>query len=111
MLTTDTPDIHGRGTLNGVIPYPSPARLFEDTASTEQIPLQRSAQTGVLTDLSYVQLVGDGAASIDVGFPVRYSHSALEVCDLAEPEQLIRLLIAVAKGVNSSLNLKPDNQT
>jgi uncharacterized NAD(P)/FAD-binding protein YdhS len=47
------------------------------------MPLQRSAQVGVLTDLSYVQLVGEGVASIDVGFPMRHSHSANEMCDLS----------------------------
>ena len=33
------------------------------------MPLQRSAHTGALTDSSYVQLVGGGVASIDLGFP------------------------------------------
>ena len=128
MLATDTPDMagrgdmvlgrgpgmglysfHGRGTLNGVIPHPALVRLFEQTAREEAIQTQRSAQVGVLTDLSYVQLIGDGVAGIDVGFPMRYSHSALEVCDLADLEQLARLLIAVVKGVNSSFRLERDS--
>ena len=113
MLASDTPDMadrgdmklghgpgislysfHGRGTLNGVIPHPALVALFEDTASEVGIPLQRSAQSGVLTDLSYVQLVGDGVAAIDVGFPMRYSHSAREVVDIRDLEQLRDLLIA-----------------
>lgn len=128
MLATDTPDMagrgdmtlgkgpgmglysfHGRGTLNGVIPHPALVRLFEQTASANSIPLQRSAQVGVLTDLSYVQLTGDGVAAIDVGFPMRYSHSALEVCDLADLEQLARLLIAVTMGVDASFSLDRDS--
>lgn len=127
MLATDTPDMagrgdmvpgggpgmslysfHGRGTLNGVIPHPALVRLFEQTASVEAIPLQRSAQVGVLTDLSYVQLSGDGVAGIDVGFPMRYSDSALEVCDLADLEQLARLLFAAVIGVDSSFRLDRD---
>jgi len=87
MLATDTPDMadrgdmvlgggpgislysfHGRGTLNGVIPHPALVRLFEDAARDAQMALQRSAQVGVLTDLSYVQLVGQGVASLDIGF-------------------------------------------
>ena len=55
--------------------------------------LQRSAHTGALTDSSYVQLVGSGVASIDLGFPMRYSHSSLEVCDLADLDQLTTLLV------------------
>jgi len=111
MLATDTPDMrdvgemrlgggpgislysfHGRGTLNGVLPHPALVRLFETTAEAEAIPLQRSAQVGVLTDLAYVQLVGQGVAAIDVGFPMRYSHSAREVVQVSDLEDLARLL-------------------
>lgn len=113
MLATDTPEMadrgemvlgggpglslysfHGRGTLNGVIPHPSAVRLMEETAAAQGIALQRSAQVGVLTDLSYVQLVGEGVVSVDVGFPMRYSHSSLEVCDLGDLVGLTQLLSA-----------------
>ena len=43
---------HGRGTLNGIIPHPALVKLFEKTASQNNIPLQRSAHIGALTDLS-----------------------------------------------------------
>ena len=88
ILATDTPDMaargdvklgggpamslysfHGRGTLNGTLPHPAMVKLFEDSAAAAKLPLQRSAHIGALTDLSYVQLVGQGVASIDVGFP------------------------------------------
>lgn len=127
MLATDTPDMgdrgemrlgqgpgislysfHGRGTLNGVIPHPSMVRLFEETAAAKKIPLQRSAQTGVLTDLSYVQLVGEGVASIDVGFPMRYSHSSREVVDLRDLEQLRDLLIAALAAIGPDFSLSRD---
>jgi len=118
MLATDTPDMadrgemdlgggpgislysfHGRGTLNGVIPHPALVRLFEDTARAEQMALQRSAQVGVLTDLSYVQLVGQGVASLDIGFPMRYSHSSVECCDLADLEALSRLTLSALSRI------------
>lgn len=127
MLATDTPDMtgrgdmhlgkgpgislysfHGRGTLNGVIPHPAMVRLFEETAEAEAIPLQRSAQTGVLTDLSYVQLVGEGVAAIDVGFPLRYSHSAREVVDLRDLDALARLLTAALARVAPDFSLSRD---
>ena len=127
MLATDTPDMadrgdmalgggpgislysfHGRGTLNGVIPHPGLVRLFEDRAASAGIPLQRSAQVGVLTDLSYVQLVGEGVASLDIGFPMRYSHSSLEVCDLADLEALARLLSAALPGIDRNFPLTRD---
>ncbi len=84
---------HGRGTLNGVIPHPALVRLAEDAAAAGGLNLQRSAHTGALTDLSYIQFMGpEGVACLDVGFPMRYSHSALEVVDIADLEGLSRLL-------------------
>lgn len=127
MLATDTPEMedrgemklgggpgvslysfHGRGTLNGVIPHPSAVRHFEETATRESIPLQRSAQVGVLTDLSYVQLVGEGVVSIDVGFPMRYSHSSLEVCDLGDLKALAKLLVAAIAGISPEFDMTRD---
>ncbi|RIE03256.1 hypothetical protein [Cohnella faecalis] len=34
------------------------------------------------------QLVDSGIPTIDIGFPARYSHSAVEVCDMQDLEQL-----------------------
>ncbi len=128
MLATDTPDMtyrgdvklgggpamslysfHGRGTLNGTIPHPALVALFDTASQNAAIPLQRSAQTGVLTDSSYVQLVGGGVASIDIGFPMRYSHSSLEVCDLADLEQLTQLLIAAIPSIDRRFSLDRDD--
>lgn len=130
MLATDTPDMaakgdmvlgggpgmslysfHGRGTLNGVIPHPAMVNLFEKTAQARAIPLQRSAQTGVLTDLSYVQLVGRGVASIDMGFPMRYSHSAREVCDLSDLVALAKLLDFALGSIDPNFSLNRDDYT
>ena len=127
MLATDTPDMadrgemalgggpgislysfHGRGTLNGVIPHPALVRLFEGGAQTAGIPLQRSAQVGVLTDLSYVQLLGQGVASIDIGFPLRHSHSPLECCDLGDLEQLTQLTLLALAAIGPGFDLGRD---
>lgn len=128
VLATDTPDMrargdvelgggpaislfsfHGRGTLNGVIPHPAMVRLFEEAARAEDLALQRSAHIGALTDLSYVQLAGEGAASIDVGFPIRYSHSSLEVCDLNDLEGLTRLIAAAVARIDRDFSLDRDD--
>ncbi len=130
MLASDTPDMaargemalgqgpgmslysfHGRGTLNGVIPHPALVRLAEDSAAAKGLPLQRSAQTGVLTDLSYVQLVGDGVASLDLGFPMRYSHSAREMCDLKDLADLSQLLQAMLARITPEFSLNRDDYT
>ena len=128
ILATDTPDMtargdvtlgggaamslysfHGRGTLNGTIPHPALVKLFESTAAAEKMPLQRSAHIGALTDSSYVQLVGEGVASIDMGFPIRYSHSSLEMCDLDDLEALTRLLVAALGRIDGGFNLDRDD--
>ncbi len=130
MLATDTPDMaargdmalgqgpgislysfHGRGTLNGVIPHPSLVHLAEESAAAAGLPLQRSAQTGVLTDLSYVQLAGQGVASLDLGFPMRYSHSARELCDLRDLAQLSQLLQVMLARIPPGSSLGRDELT
>lgn len=127
-LATDTPDMgargdvrlgagpvmglysfHGRGTLNGCIPHPALVQLMERSAASEKINLQRSAHIGALTETSYVQLVGSGVACIDMGFPARYTHSALEVCDLADLESLTKLMLAAVDGIDSSFSLDRDD--
>jgi putative aminopeptidase FrvX len=100
---------HGRGTLNGCIPHPALVQLFEGTAAKENINLQRSAHIGALTETSYVQLVGKGVACIDMGFPARYTHSALEVCDLADLEGLTRLLVASLRRIDAQFSLDRDD--
>jgi putative aminopeptidase FrvX len=128
ILATDTPDMtargdvrlgggpamslysfHGRGTLNGTIPHPALVQLFQKTADREGIPLQRSAHIGALTDSSYVQLVNAGVAAIDLGFPCRYTHSALEVCDAADLAGLTQLLVAGLTGIDGRLSLDRDD--
>jgi putative aminopeptidase FrvX len=96
---------HGRGTLNGVIPHPAAVRLMEEAAAAEGLTLQRSAQVGVLTDLSYVQLLGEGVVAVDVGFPCRYTHSSLEMCDLADLEGLTKLLVAALGRIGPGFDL------
>ena len=128
ILATDTPDMHargdvklgggpamslysfhGRGTLNGTIPHPALVGLFDAVAMDAGLPLQRSAHIGALTDLSYVQLVGQGVASIDLGFPMRYSHSSLEVCDLSDLVGLTQLLVEGIRRIDRDLSLDRDD--
>ncbi|MEZ5925824.1 MAG: M20/M25/M40 family metallo-hydrolase [Hyphomicrobiaceae bacterium] len=127
VLATDTPDMaargdiklgggpamslysfHGRGTLNGLIPHPALVRLFSETAKIERMALQRSAHVGALTETSYVQLMHHGIASIDLGFPARYTHSALEVCDAGDLAALTRLLVAAIGRIDSAFTLDRD---
>ncbi len=127
ILATDTPDMgargdvalgagpamslfsfHGRGTLNGTIPHPALVKLFDGSAKKAGINLQRSAHIGALTDSSYVQLVGQGVASIDIGFPCRYTHSSLEVCAIDDLVKLTDLLNAALPAIESDFSLNRD---
>lgn len=127
MMATDTPDMahlgamrmgggpgmslysfHGRGTLNGVLPHPALVDLFEVAAEAEGLPLQRSAQVGVLTDNSYVQLVGKGVAAIDVGFPMRYSHGPREMVQVSDLEGLSRLILAALARIGPDFRTERD---
>ena len=97
---------HGRGTLNGVIPHPALVALAEGAADAAGLTLQRSAHTGALTDLSYVQFMGtEGVACLDLGFPMRYSHSALEVVDMADLDGLATLLGAMLDRIKPDIAL------
>lgn len=124
-LATDTPDIarlgdvklgagpclgmysfHGRGTLNGLIPHPALVRHFESCAAGAGIGVQRSVHMGALTETAYVQLEGGGIACLDVGFPMRYSHTSAEICDLRDLSALARLLSLAACSFRSREALK-----
>ncbi len=99
-----TYSFHGRGTLNGTIPHPLLARLVREAAGRLGMPLQRSAMVGLLTDSSYVQLVGDGIPSVDLGFPVRYTHTPVETCQLSDLELLVHLLEETVRSIGLHLN-------
>ena len=124
MLSSDTPDMekqgevflgqgpcmsmysfHGRGTINGLIPHPSLVNLFDNISKKNNINLQRSATAGVLTDSSYVQLVGKGVATIDMGFPIRYSHSSREVCNYKDLIELENLLFKAIISIDENFSL------
>lgn len=130
ILATDTPDMggrgdvrlgggpamslysfHGRGTLNGTIPHPALISLFAATAKAGEMPLQRSAHVGALTDSAYVQVLHSGIAAIDMGFPCRYTHSSLEVCDIGDLAALTRLLTSAIRRIDRDFSLDRDLYT
>lgn len=113
MVASDTPDLctrgelqlgqgpalgmysfHGRGTLNGTLPHPALLNHLMATGKAIDMPLQRSAHSGCLTDSSYVQLTHEGVPTMDIGFPARYTHMPTEVCDLRDLSAIAELLAA-----------------
>ena len=97
---------HGRGTLNGTLPQEGIVKLALSTAKDAGITLQRFAAVGILTDSSYLQLENMGIVSVELGFPTRYTHSPIEVCDVKDIEDLSRLVSAMVCKIDKSFCLQ-----
>lgn len=96
---------HGRGTLNGTLPHEPMFRLCKRCAAENGLPLQRFASLGIVTDAAYLQLEQDGVACLEMGFPARYTHTPIEVCDVSDLEVLSELAAAMARGVDENFQL------
>ena len=97
MLATDTPDMAARGDVRlGGGPGDQPLQLsrsrhpqWNDPSPGARPPLRNIRRAGRTSRCSavrrsassptrsYVQLVGEGVAAIDLGFPTRYTHSCI----------------------------------
>jgi putative aminopeptidase len=89
------PVIHGftRGrTGGGLIPNPALVRYMADAAAKHDVPFVHSTLRGGLTDGSYMQYAGAGITTIDLAFPVRNAHTAVEVAHLSDVEHLVGLV-------------------
>lgn len=111
-VATDTPDLvgkgeialgkgpviqtftfHGRGSLLGLIPNPRLVEVAARIAAQARIPHQFGVFRGGLTDASYLHLADHGVPAIDIGFPVRYTHSPLETCDEGDLKYTVELIL------------------
>lgn len=98
-------NFHGRGTLNGTIAHNGLYRHALSCAEKEGINVQEFAALGMLTDNAYVQLEGLYTACIDMGFPARYTHSPIEMCDVQDIEELVRLISSMVFSMDRHFNL------
>ena len=88
---------HGRGTLGGVLPPSWLVNYIEDCAQKIEIPIQRSSVVGVITDGAFTQHLNYGIPTVEVGFPVRYTHCPIEVCSLNDLKDLVNLINKISK--------------
>lgn len=79
-------------TGGGLIPNPSLVRYVTDVAEKHRVPYVHATLRGGLTDGSYMQYAGAGIAAIDLAFPVRNAHTAVEVAHLSDVEHLVGLV-------------------
>ena len=93
---------HGRGTLGGVLPPVWLVELIEKSAEVAGAPLQRASVVGVITDGAFAQHLNRGIPTIEIGFPVRYTHCPVEVCSIRDLQWLVDLLEETGKGFSES---------
>lgn len=96
---------HGRGTLNGTIGHKGLIDLATKAAEEENIPIQRFASVGILTDSSYVQMEGNCIAAMEIGFPARYTHSPIEICDIEDLKNTCKLVEELLKRIDDDFSL------
>lgn len=95
-------NFHGRGTLNGLIPDKGLADLVKKTAQENNFLLQLGALIGLVSESSYTHMEGPGVKCVDLGVPIRYSHSAIETIDFSDLENLCTLVFEVIKKIGLS---------
>lgn len=84
---------HGRGTLGGLIPHPALVRLVEEVAQERGCALQYQAIVGLITDAAFLPMAAaEGIAAVDLGIPVRYTHSPTETAQLSDLAVAFELL-------------------
>ncbi len=79
-------------------------RWLVETADAEGVPYQSGMMHGG-TDASALTQTRSGIPAITLGIPRRYSHSPVEVFDLEDLKNLVKILVAALKGLNASFNL------
>lgn len=96
---------HGRGTLNGTLAHEPLFKLAKRTAQEINCPLQRFASVGILTDSAYIQLEGNGVACLEMGFPARYTHTPIEICDVRDVDRLAELCASMMRRIDHNFQV------
>jgi endoglucanase len=85
--------------------HPGVFELLHDTAEAEGIPFTvESAGRETLTDADAIQLVRAGVATALVSIPCRYVHSPVEMAQLDDVENTVRLLVAFARRLEAGMS-------
>lgn len=87
-----------------VIGHNKVRKWLVDTAEMEEIPYQMGLMHGATDAMAFMQ-TEKGIPSATLGLPRRYSHSPVEVFDLNDLENLVRLLVAAIKRLDPGFSL------
>lgn len=83
----------------GLSTHGSLRRLLRETADSHGIPYQLIVDTAGITDATSAQQASGDVAAMVIGLARRYSHSAVELCDLADLQAIIDLVVQAASRV------------
>lgn len=78
-------------------------RWLVDTAEGKGVPYQMGVMHGG-TDAMAIMQTKAGIPAITLGIPRRYSHSPVEVFDLNDLNNLVKLLVTAIKGLDASFS-------
>jgi len=79
--------------------------MLRSIAEKNRIPYQLIIDTAGITDATAAQQAGGKVASVSLGIPRRYSHSAVEMLDLEDLGNLIGLLAAAIPEMKNRKDL------
>ena len=84
--------VDGKG--RGIITHPELRNRLVEIAGKEKIPYQLEVGEGGTTDATAIQLTKGGIVSGVVSVPTRYIHTPVEVANMGDIEQVVKLIIA-----------------
>jgi endoglucanase len=80
--------------------------LVRETAAAEKIPVQVIVDTAGITDATSAQQASGDVAAMVIGLARRYSHSAVELCDLSDVQAIIDLTVATVRNIRNREQLQ-----
>lgn len=81
----------------GLIAHPGMVRWLKSVAAAHDIPIQMEVGAGGTTDATAIHLTRGGIPSTTLSVPARYIHSPVEVLDIHDIEEGVRLLLEALK--------------
>ena len=84
-------------------------RLLRETAQKFAVPYQESAahRASGGTDTATIQLTRSGVATALISIPNRYMHSPVEICDLRDAENCVRILTETIANLTGNETFRP----
>lgn len=91
--------------FNGSLPHPGLVELARQASVQTGIALQRSVEPGPAHGSAWIQRSGQGLAAVDLGWPLRYPHTAIETCELSDLDALSSLVWAMLQAMGPEFKL------